>query len=129
MRTALQRGIDEQREVYDHLAKPLLAQLAVIHGLTVRDVSQIFGISKSHAAEILSHKKVPSLEVSFRLARYFEVTVDDLFGWMLDDDGNRRPLVVLVGGKLIRLKSQDRSHDALALVKQVAEAMRERGRR
>ena len=126
MRTALQRGLDEQREVYDHLAKPLLAQLAAIHGLTVRDVSQIFGISKSHAAEILSHKKVPSLEVAFRLARYFEVTVDDLFGWMLDDDGNRRPLVVEVGGRLIRLKSQVPAHDALALVKRVAEAMREK---
>ena len=124
MKTNLQLGLEAQREIYGHLKKPMLAQICEIHRLTIRDLASIFGISKNTANAVIVQKQFPSLVLAFRLARYFECSVEDLWGWMLDDDGIRRPLVVEAGGQLIRLKSQDRSHDVLALVKQVAEAMR-----
>jgi hypothetical protein len=33
--------------------------------------------------------------------------VDELFGWHFDDTGNRRPLVLEVNGKTVRVKSTD----------------------
>ena len=114
MQSNLQVGIDQQREVYGHLRFPLLQQLCRIHSLTVRDVATIFGIGKSHAQEIITHQKAPSLELAFRLARYFEVTVDELFGWRFDDSGERRPLVIELSNKvLVKLAvgAEERSGD------------------
>lgn len=125
MKTNLQIAIEQQRAVYSHLRKPLLLQMAQLHQLTVRDIAEIFGIARSHAENILNHRKLPSLELAIRLARYFEVTVDDLFGWMYDDEGIRRPLLIeLPGtGQVVRLKASDKSADALEMVRQVAKAL------
>ena len=127
MQSNLQCAIDQQREVYSHLRFPLLQQLCRIHSLTVRDVATIFGIGKSHAQEIITHQKAPSLELAFRLARYFECSVDELFGWRFDDSGERRPLVIELSNKvLVRLGSARKSDQALELVKAVAEDFRMR---
>jgi DNA-binding XRE family transcriptional regulator len=107
MPTNLQRTIERQRAIYETLATPLLYQLARMHGLSIREFAEIFEISKNHAEAVLKHRTTPSLELAFQIGRYFDVKVDELFGWMFDDTGNRRPLVVEVNGKCFRVKSTD----------------------
>ncbi len=107
MSTNLQTAIERQRAVYETLAMPLLYQLARMHGLTIREFAVVFEISKNHAEAVLKHRTTPSLELAFQIARYFDVKVDELFGWMFDDNGNRRPLVVESNGKSFRVKSTD----------------------
>ena len=129
MRNNLQTAIEQQREVYQHLALPMLAQLCEIHNLSVRDIAGIFNISKSLAAEVIHYRKMPSLELAVRLARYFECSTDDLWAWMFDDDGNRRPLMIEMPPrwhkKLVRLKAGVRGHGALELVAALAEVLRQ----
>lgn len=115
------------RAIYYSLQKPLLTQLAQIHRVTVREFAAIFNISKSNAQEILAHRKDPTLYLAFQIARYYEVTVDELFGWKYGDSGDRRPLMIEVGGKLLRLKDGVKGHGALELVKDVADELRRRG--
>ena len=128
MSTNLQIGIEQQRAVYENLARPLLSQLINIHNITFREFAEIFGISKSHSEEILNHRKFPALELALRISRYFECSVEELFGWRVDDDGSRRPLLIeLPGtGTVVRLSAKDRTHDALPLVVAVAQLIRER---
>lgn len=128
MRTNLQVGLEKQRAVYSWLKRPLLAQICQLHGLTIRDISTIFSISTGHAANILNHKALPDLPLAFRLARYFETDVESLFGWLVDDDGSRRPLVIEVPGGVIRLSSRDRAHGSMALVESLAYEMMRRER-
>lgn len=105
----------------------MLSQLAEVHKISVRDFAGIFGISKSHAEEILNHRKFPSLELAVRISRYWGCTVDDLFGWRVDDDGARRPLIVDVGdGQRIRVNSTHRYDDITVLIKDVAETFRDK---
>lgn len=108
------------------MPRPLLAQLAEIHDISVRDFARIFGISKSYAEEILNHKKFPSLELGIRIARYYECDTDELFGWRIDDDGVRRPLVVKLpwSETYMTLNASNRNHGSLALLAVVAEWIR-----
>lgn len=124
-RTNIQRGIEQQRAVLSHLRYPLLMQLCRIYGLTIRDVAEIFRISKSHAHRIVHYEVPPDLYLAFKMARYFEVGVEELWGWMFDDDGLRRPLVIeLSSKKLIRLKSHVREHGSMELIQAVSEEIR-----
>ena len=107
MPTNLQRTIERQRAIYETLAMPLLYQLARMHGLSIREFAEVFEISKNHAEAVLKHRTTPSLELAFQIARYFDLKVDELFGWQFDDTGNRRPLVLEVKGKAFRVKSTD----------------------
>ena len=93
--------------------------------MTYRDIAEIFNISRSHAENILLHRREPTLELAFRIARYFEMKVDDLFGWRFDDDGKRRPLLVELHGTGVyaRLKARDTQVGALDLVRKIAEAI------
>jgi transcriptional regulator with XRE-family HTH domain len=121
--TNLQIGIEQQRALYDYMPRPLLSQLAELHRISVRDFAAIFGISKSHAEEILNHKKLPALELAIRVARYWECSVEDLFGWRVDDEGSRRPLLIELpstGGKTIRLNNRKRGDDTATLIRDVA---------
>ena len=105
MSTNLQLSIERQRVLYDTLAKPLLYQLWYLHRLTIRDFAQIFGVSKGHAEAVLKHRVEPSLDLALRVARYFGVTVEELFGWRFDDTGDRRPLIVEVDGKVEKVEA------------------------
>jgi transcriptional regulator with XRE-family HTH domain len=124
MSTNIQPVIERQRVVYESLARPLLAQMAELHGISIRDFGQMFGISKTYAAEILNHEKLPNLDLAIRMARYWETTIEELFGWRVDDDGSRRPLVVDFKGTLIRLKPKLPEHGAISFVLEVAEEIR-----
>ena len=126
MKSNIQVGIEQQRAVYSQLRKPLLLQMAQLHQLTYRDIAEIFGISRSHAENLLHHRRIPTLELAFRIARYFEVRVDDLFGWNFDDDGQRRPLLIeLPGtGTVARLKASDRNAGSLEMIRQLAEILK-----
>jgi transcriptional regulator with XRE-family HTH domain len=95
---------EKLRAVYEG-QPPLLSRIAEAHGISVRDFSSIFGVGKSHAADILNHRVYPSLELALKISRYWEVTVEELFGWRVDDDGARRPLLVIdpATGKALKL--------------------------
>lgn len=116
------------RAIYYSLPRPLLSQLAQLHGVTVREFAALINVSKSNAQEILAHRKDPTLYLAFKIARYYEVTVDELFGWKYGDDGDRRPLVIELGDKrVLRLKAANPKHGALAMVAAVAEELRRQG--
>jgi transcriptional regulator with XRE-family HTH domain len=121
--TNLQSAIEDQRALYGRLKGTLLQQLVQIHGLTIRDFASIFKISKGHAEGILKDRTFPALPLALAISRYFEVSVEELFGWRVDDTGNRRPLVVDLGtGKAVRVKMENcRTGGALSLVQLVLE--------
>lgn len=128
MTTNIQIVIEKQRAVYGTLTKPLLQQLAELHGLTIRDVAGIFQISKGHAEAILKHRVFPSLELAVRFARYFETSVDELFAWRVDDSGDRRPLLIELPGYATPIRLTHRHEkDSISLVRQVADAIRAEG--
>ena len=95
---------------------PLLSHIAAAHSLTVREFGTIFGIKKSYACEILNERCFPPLELALKIACYFEVTVEELFGWRLEDTGERRPLLVIdpVTGQVVKLVGENRK-DAITL--------------
>ena len=94
---------------------PLLYQLCQVHKLSIREFADLFQISKSHAEDVLKHRSFPSLELAIRIARYWECTVEDLFGWRVDDDAMRRPLIIEKDGQVIRLRERREEHKALEL--------------
>jgi DNA-binding XRE family transcriptional regulator len=87
--------------------------MAIVYRLTIREFAEIFGISKAHAEAILKEKKAPSLELAFRISRYFGVKVDELFGWRFDDDGNRHSLVAEINGELVTIPESDHTFMAV----------------
>lgn len=95
VKTNLQLANEKARACYEgEGVDPLLKQICQAHGLTLREFARIFGISKSHAQDLWHHRAFPSLEAAVKISRYFEVTVEELFGWRINDDGDRRPLLV-----------------------------------
>ena len=107
----IQVAIEKMRGVYEpEGCPPLLTWICKSHQITIRDFAAIFGISKSHAAEIINHQSFPSLELAVRISRYWECTVEELFGWRVDDDGARRPLLVVDvnTGQVRKLVGKDR---------------------
>lgn len=96
-----------------------MKQICQVHGLTLREFARIFEMSKSHAEDIWNQVRFPSLPEAIQIARYFEVTVEELFGWRLDDKGDRRPLLVEDPrtGKVVRLNRNNELQSALALVR------------
>lgn len=122
MTTNLQSAIEDQRATYGRLKGTLLQQLVQIHGVSIRDFAAIFEISKGHAEDILKHRCFPVLPLALAISRYFEVSVEELFGWRVDDAGSRRPLVVDLGnGEAVRLKTEKTNRGALELVRLVIE--------
>lgn len=117
-KTNVQVIVERQRALYEGEGLPtFLEQLIQVHQISIRDYAEIFGISKSHAENVLKHKVMPSLELGVRMARYWECAVEDLFGWRIDDDGARRPLLVAIPGttQVVRLKKGERAHRAVEL--------------
>jgi DNA-binding XRE family transcriptional regulator len=105
-KSSLQICNEKCRAIYEGDSQPpLLLQVCMVHGISCRDFASIFGVGKSHASDVLNHKVFPSLELALKISRYWEVTVEELFGWRVDDDGARRPLVVIdpSTGKALKL--------------------------
>lgn len=127
MTTAFRKSIENQRSVYDSLAEPLLYQLAKVHKLSIREFAEIFGVSVNHAEAVLKHRIFPSLELAVRIARYYGVTVDELFGWRFDDNGERSPLILEVNGKLVRLKSKSKVLEVVTNGQDQVHGLRETG--
>ena len=113
----LQLCIERARQQYS--AAPLMEQLCQIHGISQREFATIFGISKGHAEAIVKERVLPSLELGVRIARYWECTVEELFGWRIDDGGERRPLLILdrQTGEARRLNAAGKMVKAMELVK------------
>ena len=126
----LQMRIQDARGYYDGKGQPpLLEQLCIIHGITQREFAAIFGVSKQHAENLIKHRVFPSLELGLRIARYWEVTIEELFGWRVDDDGARRPLLIKdpVTGEVRRLNAAGKRTKALVLVDEVKASCGEGG--
>lgn len=64
--------------------KNRIAELRAERAWTQADVAQRIGVSRQTVNAIETQKFDPSLPVAFRLARLFELRVDELF---LDDQG------------------------------------------
>lgn len=56
------------------------------HGLTLRDVSVAVGVAFSDISRAERGDVAPRVTTALRLARFYETTVEELFGWMLDDE-------------------------------------------
>ena len=99
---------------------PLLQQICALYTITIREFASIFEISKAHAEAIMKHRKFPALELAIQICRYFECTVEELFGWRVDDDGKRRPLLVVdpKTGKAYRLSERDRKDETMSLIRE-----------
>jgi transcriptional regulator with XRE-family HTH domain len=92
----IQICVERARAVYEAQGQPpLLQQICDVHGLSIREFASIFGISKTYGDNILKHRTFPTLELGIAIARYWECSVEDLFGWRVDDGGQRRPLLVV----------------------------------
>lgn len=124
MRTGLQISVEKARALYCREGSPpLLQQIVQIYRISVREFAIIFGIKKSQAANIISHKAVPTLHLAIDICRYFEVSVEDIFGWRFDDHGKRRPMVMIdtKTGQAFRLKNVNDDHKTMELVKKQIE--------
>jgi DNA-binding XRE family transcriptional regulator len=133
VKSNIQVVIEKRREFYSSLGKPLLQYLAELHDISIRDFAKVFGISNGHSEAILKHRVFPNFELAVRIARYFDCTTDDLFAWRVDDDGSRRPLLIVLPGKKghFRLSHRD-TRSGLPLVEQIVsdvEALAERVKR
>ncbi len=47
--------------------------------LTQETVAKAVGISRNHLAQIESGSRTPSLNVSYRIARFFSMRIEDIF--------------------------------------------------
>lgn len=120
-KTALQIVVEKQRAVYEQPGiPPLLQQICQMYRITIREFAEMFGISKAHAENIIKHRKFPALDLAIEICRYFECTVEDLFGWRVDDDGKRRPLLVIdpKTKEVSRLSERERGHETMNMIRE-----------
>jgi putative transcriptional regulator len=50
-----------------------------MHDLTQEDLAAATGVTRQTILAIEKGKYVPSLDLAFRIARYFQVTIEDVF--------------------------------------------------
>lgn len=131
MKTSIEVVNAKIRAVNDVEGLPaLLYQIVLSHHLTIREFARIFRISKDYAADIVHHRVFPPVDLAVRISRYFGCTTDELFAWRVDDDGSRRPLLVVPPWtrKSIRLKVDQDAHTAINLALAALEKKREGGK-
>ena len=56
--------------------------------LTQEDLAQAIGVTRQTILAIEKGKYVPSLDLAFRISRYFKVNIEEIF---LYDDGEQKP--------------------------------------
>lgn len=54
-------------------------------GLTLKQAAPLFGISFGHLSQVELGKSPPSLEVAFTMARFYDRSVEHLFGHLVPD--------------------------------------------
>jgi len=59
--------------------KAKLKVYRAMHDLTQEDLAREIGITRQTIISIEKGKYNPSLELAFRIARYFEVSIEDIF--------------------------------------------------
>ena len=50
-----------------------------MHDLTQEDLAQTIGVTRQTILAIEKGKYVPSLDLAFRIARHFQVTIEEVF--------------------------------------------------
>lgn len=56
-------------------------------GVSLRDVAAATGLSKGGLSQIETGKALPSIKTAYRLACYYETTIEALFSDCLEQDG------------------------------------------
>ena len=118
-KSQLQVCNEKAKAIYENdLEMPLLQQICRLHNVSAQEFAEIFGISRAQSYKILNHEDFPSLELGIQISRYFEVEVEWLFGWRVDDNGARRPLLIEHPGTklLMRLRAANPEASVPALV-------------
>ena len=57
-----------------------------MHDMTQEDLAKVIGVTRQTILAIEKGKYVPSLDLAFKIARHFNVTVEDVFQY---DDGGK----------------------------------------
>ena len=82
-----------------------LQRMVRFNKMSVREFASQFGVSYNSAALILAGQ-YPKLPVTIAIARYFQVTVEDIWGHELDSSA-RRPVFnrsLISGGRVVKLR-------------------------
>jgi putative transcriptional regulator len=61
-----------------------------MHDMTQEDLAQAIGVTRQTILAIEKGKYVPSLDLAFRIARYFSVNVEEIF--LYDEDTGSPPV-------------------------------------
>ena len=61
------------------MAKNKLKVLRAVHELTQEQLAEKVGVSRQTVIAIESNKYNPSLDLAFKLARLFQVSIEDIF--------------------------------------------------
>ncbi|MFA5331895.1 MAG: helix-turn-helix transcriptional regulator [Methanoregula sp.] len=56
-----------------------------MHDLTQEDLAKSIGVTRQTILAIEKGKYVPSLDLAFRISRYFKVTIEDVFSYEDED--------------------------------------------
>ena len=63
-----------------------------MHDLTQEALAQKLGITRQTVLSIEKEKYDPSLELAFKIAGLFDVSIEDIFSYQADKDDTQRPL-------------------------------------
>jgi putative transcriptional regulator len=58
----------------------------VMHNLTQEDLAKAIGVSRQTIIALEKGKYNPSLELAFKIARYFKVTIENIFIYDQNDN-------------------------------------------
>lgn len=56
-----------------------LATLRTAHNLRQKDLAKALGVSRQTIIAVETHKTLPSIPLALKMAKYFDITVEDLF--------------------------------------------------
>jgi len=63
-----------------------LKMYRVMHNLTQEDLAKAIGVSRQTIIALEKGKYNPSLELAFKIARYFKVTIENIFIYDQNDN-------------------------------------------
>ena len=67
------------------LTKNKIKVFRATHDLTQEDLAQAIGVTRQTILAIEKGKYVPSLDLAFRIARYFRVNIEEVFSYEVEN--------------------------------------------
>ena len=80
---------EDNKEMRDKI-RQILIDLRTENGLTQSDVGMIVGKSSNAVASWEQGKSLPSVDMLYRLAKYYDKTMDYMYGMESDNDSDIR---------------------------------------